>query len=245
MIHRIKSFFQNHVMVWMNKRVYGIESCYNPNIILSGLKHVDSVILNDGSIFKATKNFWVVLDEVRSEYDFSDMRSTDILLDIGAHIGSVTIPAAHRVKHVFAIEPLFTEELRENVRLNGLTNVTILPIALGDGGTIDLKFFESEKKNIQTHSFKEIIAMCGRNIDFLKCDCEGGEWYIDTKDLNGIRRLEMEIHPMMAPTEKTNPELIPYIQTNWCVTKTVLSSTYTIHAKNNEKNDLSCFETPE
>jgi FkbM family methyltransferase len=73
------------------------------------------------------------------------MRDTDILLDIGAHVGSITIPAARKVKHVFAFESLFTDELRENVRLNGLTNVTIFPLALGNGSTIDLKFFDSKK----------------------------------------------------------------------------------------------------
>ena len=232
--HRIKSFLQIHVMVWMIDKIYDIKSCYDPNYILSGLKYIDSVTLKDGSIFKATKNFWVVLDEVRCGYDWSDMRNTDIVLDIGAHIGSITIPAARKVKHVFAIEPLFTEELRENVRLNGLTNVTILPIAIGNGGKIDLTFFETEENNIQTHSFKEIVDMCGGKIDFLKCDCEGGEWFIDKSDLDGIRRIEIEIHPKMNPTEQFNPELVPYIKDNWNTTKTDLDTTYNLHAKKTE-----------
>jgi len=189
------------------------------------------VTLTDGSAFKATKNFWVVLDEVRREYDWSDMRSTDILLDIGAHIGSITIPAARKVKHVYAVEPLFTDELRENICLNGLTNVTILPFALGNGGAIDISFFESEKKNIQTRTFREILELCGEQIDFLKCDCEGGEWFINVRDLEGIRRIEMEVHPVMWPEEKSNPDLIPYIQDNWITEKTEIKTTYSLHAK--------------
>jgi len=76
--------------------------------------------------------------------------------------------------------------------------------------------------------------MCGEKIDFLKSDCEGCEWFINKLDLEGIRRIEMEVHPTMFPTEKTNPELIPYIQNNWITVKTVLNSTYSLHAKKTE-----------
>jgi len=234
-LRRIKLFFKDHVWVWIVNKIYGIPSVYDPDDILPGLKYIDSVTLKDGSIFKATKNLRVVLEEVRLGYDWSDMRDTDIMLDIGAHIGSVTIPAARKVKHVYAIEPLYTEELRENIRKNGLTNVTVLPIAIGERGTISLAFQGIEKNEIQTYPFKEIIAMCGGKIDFLKCDCEGGEWFINTADLDGIRRIEMEIHPKMNPTEKSNPGLVPYIQNNWVTRKTISYTTYNLHAKKNEQ----------
>jgi hypothetical protein len=46
--------------------------------------------------------------------------------------------------------------------------------------------------------------------DFLKCDCEGGEWQIRPGDLAGIRRIEMELHtPPIC--KKINPELLDYI----------------------------------
>jgi len=31
---------------------------------------------------------------------------------------------------------------------------------------------------------------------FLKVDCEGGEWFIESEELRGIRRIEMELHRM-------------------------------------------------
>ena len=234
-LRQIKSFFQDHVMVWIINKIYGINSVYDPEDILPGLKYIDSVTLKDGSVFKATKTLRLVLEEVRLGYDWSDMRDTDILLDVGAHIGSVTIPAARKVKHVYAIEPLYTEELQENIRLNGLTNVTILPIAIGNRGTITLTFQGVEKNGIETYPFKEIVAMCGGRIDFLKCDCEGGEWFINKSDLDGIRRIEMEIHPKMNPSEKSNPELVPYIMNNWDTKKTSSYTTYNLHAKKSEK----------
>ncbi|HNB04239.1 MAG TPA: FkbM family methyltransferase, partial [Methanoregulaceae archaeon] len=46
--------------------------------------------------------------------------------------------------------------------------------------------------------------------DFLKCDCEGAEWKIRPVDLEGIRRIEMELHqpPIGGPI---NTELLQYI----------------------------------
>jgi hypothetical protein len=46
--------------------------------------------------------------------------------------------------------------------------------------------------------------------DFLKCDCEGGEWLMNPEDLAGIRRLEMELHipPIGGPP---NRELLDFI----------------------------------
>lgn len=232
-LQQIKWFLQDHVMVWITNKIYGVKSLYDPDDILTGLKYIDTVTLKDGSVFKATKNLRLVMEEVIVGYDWSDMRDTDILLDIGAHIGSVTIPAARKVKHVFAVEPLFTEELRENIQLSGITNVTVLPIAIGDRSTISLTFQDKEKKEIQTYPFKEIVEMCGGKIDFLKCDCEGGEWYIDKKDLESIRRIEMEVHPKMKPMEKSNPELIPYIMKNWDTVKNVTYNNYILHARKN------------
>jgi FkbM family methyltransferase len=61
----------------------------------------------------------------------------DIFIDGGANTGMMTVVAAHRVGHtgrVIALEPAEPARriLEQNVALNGHTNVTILPWALGD-----------------------------------------------------------------------------------------------------------------
>ena len=58
------------------------------------------------------------------------------VLDVGAHIGSITIPMANLVGpegHVYAFEPQrkIHRELVYNLRLNNLTNVTALRFAIG------------------------------------------------------------------------------------------------------------------
>ena len=55
----------------------------------------------------------------------------------------------------------------------------------------------------------EFAGMIG-GCDFLKCDCEGAEWSIRPEDLDGVRRIEMELHvpPIGGPV---NRALLDYI----------------------------------
>lgn len=57
----------------------------------------------------------------------------DQVIDIGAYIGTHTIPLAKRVNWVFTFEPVrkFVKELLANIKLNDLKNVTYYQIALG------------------------------------------------------------------------------------------------------------------
>lgn len=74
-----------------------------------------------------------------AEHAFLDryLRPGDRVLDIGANVGTYTLALAGRVGpagHVDAFEPCgrTLDRLRENVALNGLTNVTVHAFALGD-----------------------------------------------------------------------------------------------------------------
>ncbi len=62
-------------------------------------------------------------------------RRARVVLDIGAHVGYFAVVAAHAnpAGRVYAFEPLarVRERLERNVALNGLTNVTCVPLALG------------------------------------------------------------------------------------------------------------------
>lgn len=67
------------------------------------------------------------------------------VLFVGAHVGSLAIPVARRVKKVVAIEanPVTFELLRMNVVLNGLQNVELFNFAAGDRNA-DVAFLASE-----------------------------------------------------------------------------------------------------
>ncbi len=60
---------------------------------------------------------------------------------------------------------------------------------------------------VLAEALRENIAI---GCDFLKCDCEGAEWTIQPSDLDGVRRIEMELHapPIGGPV---NRALLDYI----------------------------------
>jgi FkbM family methyltransferase len=61
----------------------------------------------------------------------SRLESNSVLVDVGANIGFLTIPLARKTARVIAIEasPKVQPYLRQNVQLNGFSNVTIVDCA--------------------------------------------------------------------------------------------------------------------
>jgi hypothetical protein len=143
---------------------------------------------------KNPENCNIILEQVETEYSYEDLRPSDILLDIGANIGVFSLKVRNRVRKVFAVEPLFIEELQQNINLNNAKNIEILPYALGNGNT--LCEFEGRSATITGKTLSELINLCGGHIDFLKIDCEGAEWSITPEEIKqaNIRRIEGEIH---------------------------------------------------
>ncbi len=83
--------------------------------------------------------------ELDERYELALLRKTiregDVFWDIGANIGYYTCLAAQRVGkagRVIAFEPAPTTRdfLQQNIELNGFSNVTILPIAVGELDTV-------------------------------------------------------------------------------------------------------------
>lgn len=132
------------------------------------------------------------LNQVLGEYKFFDLRKDDIVLDIGANIGGFCMLICNSVKQVYAVEPLFTDVLIENIQRNDIENINVFDVGLGYT-SINCAFMSREKQ-IQCVPLSELIKKCGGSVDFLKCDCEGGEWCIQPHELDGIRRIEMEVH---------------------------------------------------
>ncbi len=144
---------------------------------------------------------------VVGEYRFDDIRPDDRVLDLGANVGAFSIRAARRSGHVTAIEPILTEALRENVERNG-GGVEVVDGALGTGESVRITWGKKTLA-VTTRTLGEFAAAAG-GCDFLKCDCEGAEWSIRPDDLDGVRRIEMELHipPIGGPV---NRRLLDYI----------------------------------
>lgn len=195
MINISFQFFKNLYAVLTDKSafVYAVNAhMKSKNIKFVDTSNITGCLINNSFILPLDQCD-CVLKQVFSDYDFSDLRATDTVLDIGANVGIFSLAVCDKVKKVYAVEPLYTEELKVNIKSNNKNNISILPYALSDQKTLSVSF-DKKTGTAQGKTFSEILNICGRKIDFLKCDCEGGEWCISPDDLTGIRRIEMEIH---------------------------------------------------
>ncbi len=107
----------------------------------------------------------------------------DVVFDVGASIGDF----AYKIKnnepsHIYCVEPSLPmiNTLKKNIRD---VDHTIIPHCIGEGEwTIDDDFGDNGEKNttiVEGKSFMDIIKDYGiEKIDFLKTDCEGGEYNI-------------------------------------------------------------------
>jgi FkbM family methyltransferase len=154
-----------------------------------------------GCQFKVSRHN-TTIEQVFDSYKFNDVREDDIVLDIGANVGGFSLFISKMVKKVYAVEPLVADTLRENISLNKIDNIIVLEKCLGKG-KIEISWLE-EKKEMTGISLSELIKLCGGEIDFLKCDCEGGEWSIKPEELEGIRRIEMEVHNLDGKYDVNN-----------------------------------------
>jgi hypothetical protein len=136
------------------------------------------------------------------EYWFQDIRPEDRVIDIGANVGAFCIRAARLSRAVTAVEPVTARILAENVCTNAVA-VRVIEGALAPGGPCTCHWDDCSA-DVTGYSLAEIIRIAG-GCDFLKCDCEGGEWLIRPGELDGIRRIEMELHlpPISGPPDMT------------------------------------------
>lgn len=131
--------------------------------------------------------------ESYTQYSIDGLRPTDTVVDLGANIGAFSFRAYRAGAHrIYAFEPIKYNTLYRNIELNRAGD-RIIPSYYGIGpGTPITVVWDGKPERIFTKDIHTIIQECG--CDFLKCDVEGAEWYIDPSDLQGVRRIEMEFH---------------------------------------------------
>lgn len=157
----------------------------------------------------------------KDEYGLGGFDFRGAAIDVGAHIGTVTVPLLldNPELQVFAVEPVFENVmmLRRNLALNRVDDrATVMPVAAGIDGTVPIShgykgrhrhignIGEGEPEHtdqIASMSFSTIRAGIGAEmVALLKLDCEGCEW--DVLDDPDIWRAEMivgEFHYRRKP----------------------------------------------
>ena len=124
-----------------------------------------------------------IIDEIyiRNMYEkFFEVEENDIVLDIGASNGPFTYSVLHKKpKHVYCLEP---SEIEFPTLIKNTRGFPVTPINKGISTTNSLE--QNEKifgggENMESITFDRLLSLYHlEKIDFLKIDCEGGEYSI-------------------------------------------------------------------
>jgi len=160
-----------------------------------------------------------VIDEllVLNQYDLAYKLKPRTVIDIGAHIGTFSIPMALNILDLYggglvvALEPATINHcaLVNNIVINGVEKI-VKPIKAAvsiNQGSLEIEWIGMRERvsSITMAQLLELIKTKGYNsIDLIKIDIEGAELDIITKDcewLNYTKALVMELHPWIYGTE--------------------------------------------
>tara|TARA_B100000953_G_scaffold272265_1_gene243614 strand:- start:206 stop:1039 length:834 start_codon:yes stop_codon:yes gene_type:complete len=147
---------------------------------------------------------------------FSDyLKFGDVVIDIGANIGTVTLESAVKVSskgRVYSIEPdkKIFKFLAENIKLNNLQNIEIFNVALGEGNN---SVFFSSKRSDDLNSVSitgegEEISLCRLDdlsineskINLIKIDVLGYEKFV-FEGAKKILKMTECIHLPIIPSD--------------------------------------------
>lgn len=123
--------------------------------------------------------------------DYFPLTKDDIVVNLGAHQGRLTVYFGTKVRRVVAVEPVGEnyDRLIEAVRAVGLRNVTAMMAAIGSWthvgfiniGTNDenhstLRRFGGETRPIMVYSWDDMVKLCKVDeVRLAKVDVEGSE----------------------------------------------------------------------
>ena len=151
--------------------------------------------------FRETVTREIFEDKIYERY--FEVEEGDVVFDIGASLGPFTFSILHKnPSHVFAFEPSY-EEFKTLVLNTRHGNVTHINKGISDKvGEFDFGFvFEkTENQKLYSTTFKKVIEDYNiQKIDFLKTDCETGEYDIFTIEnlfwiKNNVRKIAGEWH---------------------------------------------------
>lgn len=132
---------------------------------------------------------------------FFEVEEGDIVLDIGASVGPFTYSILpKKPKHVFAIEPSENEFITLVKNTKGYPVTPILKGISKTDGYVQGQHIYSENSLMEGISFKKLIELYDLSqIDFIKTDCEGGEYDIFTEEnfdyiIKNVKKVSGEWH---------------------------------------------------
>lgn len=172
-----------------SKRAYTLIHALNDGFWSPKLEEASAEITTPGlmNLENTRRNFQSELPVTRDM--FSQLRSDDVVWDIGAGYGTEACLLAQRATHVVAIDtdPIRSRYIEINSKRNGLENVIAVETLVGEGTEKDsLTGSELAKRYVTP--------------DVVCIDVEGGERSVLESletTLSDIREIYIEVHPSM------------------------------------------------
>lgn len=142
--------------------------------------------------------------DTKRDYEFNDyerffrVEENDVVVDIGSTVGEFTYSILHRnPKHVYVVEPIsvFFDTLKKNLQGK---QVSFTNAAITSDKFLKIKWDGVEEK-VKTLTFNEFIENNRLfDINFMKVDCEGGEYDVFSLEnlqiLKQIPKIVVEFH---------------------------------------------------
>ena len=173
------------------------------NKIMNGEEIVKTKNKLDGFDWGGKDNWYsdAAIQEIEHDnmYDrFFTVEEGDVVVDLGASLGPFTYSILpNNPKQCYVVEPLSyqVDVLKRNV---GRDNVKIIQGAITDKKKIEITW-DYVTESVPTFTFREFLDENGIDkIDFLKCDCEGGEYDVfqpsNIEFLKTIPKIVTEFH---------------------------------------------------
>jgi FkbM family methyltransferase len=128
-----------------------------------------------------------MIKEIFTDYcyeKFYQIKEGDIVVDIGASVGPFTYSILHKKpKHVFCLEP---SEKEFKTLVKNTIGYPVTQINKGishKNSVVESNMLFGGESEMEAITFKKFVSIFGlEKIDFIKTDCEGGEYDIFTDD---------------------------------------------------------------
>lgn len=125
----------------------------------------------------------IFIEKIYEKYH--EVKEGDIVLDVGASVGPFTYSILSKnPKQVFSVEPSNSEFITLTKNFQDKSNVTLINKGItSTNGVVESDQLFGGESQMEGITFKDFIKENNiEKIDFLKTDCEGGEYDIFTID---------------------------------------------------------------
>jgi len=157
--------------------------------------------------FKQTVYKEIFVDNLYEKY--FEVEPGDVVFDVGASLGPFTFSILNKnPSHVFAFEPSLAEfiTLVKNTNFGPVTQIN-KGISNVDGEfNFEFVFENQDNNKLYSTTFKSVISSYNiSKIDFLKTDCEGGEY--DIFNIENLLWIKSNVRKIVGEWHLRTPEL--------------------------------------